>query len=229
MCIIGFAKTRKMSAAEIDRCWHSNSHGAGLAWWLEDGQTMFSKGFMVFDEFVRMHDRMKPPYVAHFRIATGGSRSPQLTHPFIISKESPLVLSDVGQKIIFHNGIISDWEKMYLGMKMRNEALQGEVMDSRVFAALLHKDISLIKDIPGWSRFAVMDNGFKIDLYSVDIEDDGIFYSNSGYKPWTKPTYHGDHNYSKSNGFWIGNKYYSNWEAYMEENYKYDDHGYEFE
>jgi predicted glutamine amidotransferase len=73
------------------------------------------------------------PHVLHFRLATHGGVKPELTHPFVVHEESPLVQAGVSERpVLAHNGVWS-----LHALKQKEVRLEGPVSDTRVLAAWL--------------------------------------------------------------------------------------------
>ena len=98
MCVIAACEKRPMTKDEFQNCFDSNSHGCGFAW-RENGLVRMEKGFMDLESAWNFYETIKNilPHVAHFRIRTAGDVCQQLTHPFIVSDCSPLILSYTGK------------------------------------------------------------------------------------------------------------------------------------
>jgi len=110
MCVIMMANKTRPTEEMLRKAWAANSHGGGIAW-QQGGDTVWHKGIMDEDNFVKLCLEAPLPYVAHFRVASIGGVCKELTHPFIISKEAPLQLSGKGKvAVLFHNGHWSDWD-----------------------------------------------------------------------------------------------------------------------
>lgn len=122
MCVIAYAeKGVKIPNSELmETMFNGNSDGAGFAYSLNE-KVYIEKGFMSYREFdnavagtekrikakfgVSMEDL---PIMFHFRIGTHGANSPQLTHPFPITRQTKYLqgLDVVTDLAIAHNGII---------------------------------------------------------------------------------------------------------------------------
>lgn len=100
--------------------WEANDHGGGIAWREEgdDQHVYFSKG-LTLEEMI-IHCAEKPlPYIAHFRIASCGGRSPELTHPFPITPEVSLDLEGRAPAVLFHNGHWGNWKNVLVDMALK--------------------------------------------------------------------------------------------------------------
>ena len=96
----------------LERCFHANPDGAGLAY-TTNGAVTFHKGLMdldaVSDCLDELPDLTDKTLIIHFRWATHGGYSDAMTHPFTCATKKPLLALDGETSIaVFHNGIISD-------------------------------------------------------------------------------------------------------------------------
>ena len=109
MCIIAIAAERRLTTKEIENCFKANGDGAGIAWATPEGKVHIEKGFMTLDEFKQFYINDIPlPHVVHFRIATSGEVNREMTHPYLMTPESELVISgDLDTAVLFHNSVIS--------------------------------------------------------------------------------------------------------------------------
>ncbi len=193
MCIIAAAEKRKLNREEIKNCFASNPNGAGVAW-SENGQNHFRKGFMTLEEFQEFYDDLDIlPHVAHFRIATSGGVSEQLTHPFIISLNSPLPTKGKGEHpLLFHNGIIVDWKQTFLNwtpniiqeLRRRKKVAQlpsGTWSDTRAAAIMTAYAGEAILNFLG-GKYTILDNGI-IKTWGEFETIKGVHFSNNGYMP----------------------------------------------
>lgn len=93
MCIIAVCKTRALEIDEFSDCWRSNSDGVGMAY--PDGKGVWiHKGLMKMSAALEAYRDLTLPHVIHFRSASSGSICRELTHPFIIDKNSEPVYED---------------------------------------------------------------------------------------------------------------------------------------
>src|SRR5690606_13262115 len=98
MCVLAVAAERKLTAEEVRNCFAANGDGAGVAW-SRNGKNHFRKGFMDLGSFLAFYEQLEVlPHIVHFRVATSGGVRRELTHPFIVSLASPLVLEWSGEE-----------------------------------------------------------------------------------------------------------------------------------
>ncbi len=111
MCVIAIKKQGvSLPHATMKDMFAANSDGCGFAVVLKD-KTIIKKGLMTVKD---LSDALKPYkhdlVVVHFRFATHGLKSKQMTHPFVVS---PVVLESFAlsltttKPVLIHNGIIS--------------------------------------------------------------------------------------------------------------------------
>jgi len=137
MCVIAISPVgEKVSREVFGRMWRSNSDGFGLMYRAHDGAGIV-KGLMDEQEAWEVYSRLPEgvPYILHFRLATHGGVRPELTHPFVVSEESPLIQAGVVcEPVLAHNGVWS-----LHASKEHEVQLKGPVSDTRVLAAWLGK------------------------------------------------------------------------------------------
>ena len=137
MCVIAVSPTgEKVDKATFGRMWRSNNDGFGMMYRSRNGAAIV-KGLLDEQEAWEAYDGLPEgvPHVLHFRLATHGGVSPELTHPFLVHEESPLVQAGVVcEPVLAHNGVWS-----LHASKEREVRLSGPVSDTRVLAAWLGK------------------------------------------------------------------------------------------
>lgn len=180
MCIIcAKAKGIKRPTDEqFEAMMESNPHGFGMATF-ENGRIVVRKT-MLPEQYMKWVKKVKDetPAIFHMRIATHGSVSEKNCHPFI---------SDDGQWAFAHNGILSiknegdmtDSETFFRRMAL--PLLNGGFLPHAADGAFDH----MVDAIIGGSKFAFMDNTGAIMTYGPWIEDNGLLFSNTSYRPIT--------------------------------------------
>lgn len=212
MCIIA-VKDKGVKFPEYDimeECFFNNPDGAGYMV-AGNGKVEIHKGFMTFQEFYQEIKTVPDdlPVIMHFRIGTHGGNIPQNTHPFPVKQSlKALKNTDINCKIgVAHNGIIggvyprsgiSDtMEYIYTRLYPAFKAVP-DFLNIPALRDMLEGDIS--------SKMAFLDSTGKITLIGDFIEDNGIYYSNSTYKPfkWKRYSYFDDDYYNGkySNYYW---------------------------
>jgi len=129
------------------------------------------------------------PHVLHFRLATHGGVRSELTHPFVVSEDSPLVQAGVSERpVLAHNGV---WRLHAL--KQKELRLEGPVSDTRVLAAWLGR---LAKERPikevlkeryyevlSAGRVVVVDPAtWKLHLVGYWIREGNLLFSNQSFR-----------------------------------------------
>ena len=192
MCIIAVALERKLTYEEIKTCFANNRDGAGIAW-SGNGKNFLRKGFMDVDEFIEFYRRVDAlPHVVHFRKATSGGVSPELTHPFVVDLRAPLDTSWSGRKpVVFHNGVIRGWEELFLRFipdivrelrrsRKGSHLPSGPWSDTRAAAVMAAYAGEEVFSFLG-GKFAVLDRG-RVRTYGEFVRENGVLFSNTSYK-----------------------------------------------
>ena len=191
MCIIvAVPKDVELPSAEtLKRCFRSNPDGAGFMW--ADGKRVrIRKGFMTWEDFEQaLNDEVIPmgsAVVMHFRIATHGKVQPSCCHPFPVSerKEDLQATRTESRWGVAHNGVIqgrttgTDWSDSM-------DFVAGVMAPlSRICPGFIHNDNAqeLLASACG-SKLAIIDHSGDMMLVGNFTEDEGVFYSNTSYKP----------------------------------------------
>jgi len=185
MCVITISpEGKKLNKKKIEEMWDSNPHGAGVAYPLSSKKLKVVKGIMELDDFLKIYyDIPEVPHVFHFRFASVGARIPELTHPFDVNDPFRTELIFVTDKVLFHNGTISNHKILLYSLlpQMDKEDLHKfldleDYSDSQVVTLLLKKTgdpriLELFRD-----RFVFMTPD-KIEKYGKFQEKDGFYFS----------------------------------------------------
>lgn len=189
MCLI----LTKPPGAPLDegllRCaWNHNPNGAGYMF-ASAGKVHIRKGFMALDEFLKaMKDNedffKKKSLVLHFRIATHGSVSQALTHPFRISDDLAMAHNGIiGKVAIPKDRDISDsaaFVEQYLMKYPADFYKRREYTD-------------LIEDFIGYSKLAFLDSSGEITILNESHgtwDTEGRWHSNECCIERPKPKYY---------------------------------------
>lgn len=194
MCLLTVCNSQKIPTENFYEAAKKNSDGIGFAWFKEN-KVYFKKGFMkVEDAWEYYKDVNIFPHIVHFRL--GNPTKPELTHPFIISNNSLLMLEGTVDKVLFHNGIITAWkDNIITTMLITKKVLIGDIIDTRLAAVWVNiLGDEILKVISG--KFVTLTGKDNIINIVGDFKDDnGILYSNETYKPYNKNNYQGHYPY----------------------------------
>ena len=193
MCVIAVSKrgVKQPSLSQIRQMFATNPHGAGYMY-ARNGRVIIHKGYMDCDEFIHAVDMEdftdNDPVVYHFRISTQAGVNPEMTHPFPLTTNRELCEKlDLSCSVgIAHNGIIrmtSDSKETrfsdtvifitdYMTKLIRNYS---DITDPNVMSMIDHLTNS---------KWAIME-GSTGEIVTVGsfVNDHGILFSNSSYKP----------------------------------------------
>ena len=231
MCILIVSKKDvKLPSEEVlKECFYGNPDGAGFAVSLGNGKVHYEKGFMTFTEWNeaikradQKYDMTKHAVVLHARISTCNGVTPQLTHPFPVDESYKKMTELTGEveAVFAHNGIFSSKfqptkdEMCSDTMKFNKEVIYKYYKKDKYFMHNPQKR-KIVSDLAQSCRIAFL-NGFdEVEYAGNFIEEDGILYSNSSYKPST-------YTYSKwystpAYGYGSNYSYGYGWDDYMDE------------
>ena len=183
MCVITVCKNRKLTEDELHKMWEGNPEGAGVAW-VEGGKVHYKKGIMKLAELKAFYNSrsFSLPHIVHFRIASAGGVSPELTHPFTCSKDSALTLKHEGsEEALFHNGTYSKWGEILATTAIATGTkVVGPVSDSRLIAMLRFWVPEMLPQVAkeSYGRIAIISPDGKVHTWGNFTEHDGIATSN---------------------------------------------------
>jgi predicted glutamine amidotransferase len=218
MCVI---VTKPMNSpmppdSAIESMWNSNPDGAGFAYALNN-KVHVEKGFMTLkalqNGLAGLEKRLKSQVnmtldevalLVHFRITTHGGTSPELTHPFPITRDTAYMLSTdyKADVVIAHNGIIStvpvtaqnsDTTQYIRDILVPMKNSNRRFMENKHMLEIIEKTINS-------SRFTFLDkdgNFHFVGNWQTDPDTPGCSYSNlyhKSYKPSKYETYNNGFN-----------------------------------
>jgi hypothetical protein len=99
------------------------------------------------------------PYALHFRSASSGGQYAELTHPFVVTTDAPLLLSGYTvAPVLFHNGTWADWDNQVMKETIENnrQVPNGRWSDSRAIAWLCAYHGNAIFQVLGKSQRGVI-------------------------------------------------------------------------
>lgn len=219
MCIIAIkpAHHKMIDESIIETMFQNNPDGSGYMY-SYNNKVRIEKGFMTLKELLNSLDNLKKkvnieeiPLVLHFRISTSGKVDGATCHPFPVTSDlnalrKTHVITNLGMA---HNGVIYDFEEkksVYSDTQLFVNKCVSYLYDMN--HKFLHDDRTrnLFEPIINSSRLAFLDRHGNIYRYGEWCEDDGIFYSNEGYIPYTSRYYHYDSSYYDN--YYYGDDYY---------------------
>lgn len=183
MCIAVYKPKNVVISKEIlENCFDANPDGAGFVCVI-DGKLHMEKGFFTFDEFYDAYlPFMEHQALIHFRIKTHGKVDATNCHPFMISDKFAFI----------HNGTISGHGTTeFSDTYMFNEEILKPMVARHGIKILWQSYIKkMLEDYIGWSKLIFLDAKGNFNIYN-EIKgewDNGVWYSNTTYKP--RPVYH---------------------------------------
>lgn len=192
MCIAIFKPANTTISKEtLEQCFRANSDGAGFMVANEDKTLTMMKGFFTFNEFYEAYlPHENKPAAIHFRIRTHGKLDADNCHPFLINKGFGFI----------HNGVISGFGA---GDKSDTNEFNEQVMQKLVGKygnnILSNETIkALIEARIGYSKFVLLDRHGNHQIYNEmkGIWDNGVWYSNTSYKPFRSVSYPNGYDYT---------------------------------
>ena len=200
MCVILVMEKGRLTEQELQNAWRANPHGAGIVIRGHGGLTVY-RGIAKMQNLIDVYATIPDvPHLLHTRLATVGGISPQLTHPMVISRTSPVDVMrvvDDRHAWLVHNGHVTDWETLGVTALCHGARFKGPTSDTRILAALVA--------IAGPQVLAILDAtavisrpGSFVKYGSTwSILRDGIYQSNRlwSYNAMT---------YTVSDGVWQG-------------------------
>jgi predicted glutamine amidotransferase len=195
MCILVYTKgKRRLTQSEFNNCWDSNPEGFGMAWreTIRGHKVIrYAKGFMRWYDALKAYERMQhfDDMVLHFRIATAGGVCKDLTHPFLISGSSPIMLDYTGQiPVLFHNGCVSDWyKKAATVIHSSARPIVGLMSDSRYMALAISRLRTMNEKIKflekDWSKYIIY-TPTETHMVGTFNEEKDAFFSNYGFRSY---------------------------------------------
>ncbi len=231
MCIIAVKPkgVKMIDDSIIDTMFYTNPDGAGYMYAL-DGRVHIKKGFMYLEDLYESLEELKEkcditniPLILHFRISTSGKVDGKTCHPFPVSSN----LKDLRERNIdatlgmAHNGVIYDYEErksIYSDTQLFVNKCVSYLYSMNPHFLNDPRTEAFFEPIINGSRLAFLDGDGNIYRYGEWIEDDGIYYSNSGYI---------ESHYIHYNHYTYGYDYYDNYDKCEFDNYEWGDEQYE--
>ena len=178
MCIIvAIPQGKQVTKQTLKRCWDNNPHGGGFMY-SNGNKVIVNKEMASFKKywkaFTQAKDNYDTSFVCHFRISTHGKINETNCHPFLVNKNLGFA----------HNGIIYAAPKSdnFSDTYMFNEAILKHLPNT-FLTNTAH--VSLISQYIGsGSKLAFLNTKGEITIINdkAGVWDDGVWYSNTGYK-----------------------------------------------
>lgn len=152
-------------------CEIENPHGGGIAYPTFHG-VQWHKGLTAKQLHRYAQEHAGKPMLIHFRIATAGTISKELCHPFPITRKVSLALNGTANSVLIHNGHWFSWDDF-----LPRGARKREWTDTRVMAQLAHfHGIDALRNTG--QRIAILRRDGATTLLGDWRQLDGVFYSN---------------------------------------------------
>ena len=188
MCLIIYSpKNKPIPRTSLANGQSSNSDGAGIMW-MKGGAVFVAKGFKLLAKLVKKLEELEADtsvdaLAVHFRRGTVGAAVPALTHPFVLPSHGAAFM---------HNGIISNYSERPVGYKGSDTSWFAYNFLAKFPADWLHQEElrnKVYKETSG-QKMLYFYPGF-VHRTGDWTEDEGLWYSNCGYKSWTNSTTRG--------------------------------------
>ena len=165
-----------------------NQDGAGIAY-IKDDWVHWEKGINAkrISQIIE-DEKVKKPFVVHFRIASVGGKDKQLCHPFPIEKDVPLKLKGKSKHgVLFHNGTWTEYKEIIQIACLRAgvRVPDGKISDSRIMAWLAHNfGVNFLQSISGQKMTVLTPKGIQYFGNFEDFQNDKV--SNTYFdRTWT--------------------------------------------
>lgn len=198
-CGIKLPKDEYLKTAE-----RKNSDGMGIAYWKHGTlEVKIKKDFINIKElldYIHSNITEEDALVIHFRLATHGLKDIGNRHPFPISKDGNLLRAPflICDSAVAHNGVIREYgiHATYSDtQKFIMDILSSDIIKNNLENPTIQK---LVNHFIDGDRLAILQKDGFIWTFGEYVEEDGILYSNSGYKPFlnlSHSSYWNNHNY----------------------------------
>lgn len=200
MCIIAAKKANIPIPSNFESlmraCFATNSDGAGFMY-KRAGENMVhvNKGFMHFSSFWEAFTRAKltdkDEFVCHFRIATSGGISPEMTHPFVVDKDKTKIKS-LYSKIVdgmamCHNGCMYEYMDKVNHPDMSDTALFVYRFLYK-YRTVKGRDVKRwrksFKRVTSYQKMAFMYSHSPLELLGRFYYYNGMFFSTTAFSSW---------------------------------------------
>ncbi len=121
MCVIMCYEDELPKLAQLESAELLNSDGGGISW-IEKDRVYWHKGLTASEILDLIKKRkIQLPVIVHFRIASIGGTTKELTHPFPITNGVPLNLKGYAKEVLFHNGHWQEWRDMCIKTMIKHK------------------------------------------------------------------------------------------------------------
>ena len=167
----------------LEECASANPDGAGIAW--ASGATVRWKKGLDVDGLMETLKGVKSHFAVHFRWATVGGKTHELTHPFVVDKGASTETSGSAPKVLMHNGHWNNWQETMKKVAARRHLTPplGQWSDTRALAwvAAVEGERTLRRIVPHAGRVALITPG-GIELFGSWVKRYGLKFSNLNWK-----------------------------------------------
>ena len=199
MCVIYACHSTIPDEEELTLGAESNTDGAGVAWIdkfnTKEASVHWIKGLPSTAKAVLnviKENKISFPCMIHYRTASIGGKSQDLTHPFPITDALEPSITGHTRRVLMHNGHINSWKEWFKPITFAApdfEIPHGPWSDSRAIAAAVNiKGEGVLEFIIEGSRVVVLDaiasSGYKksepksyLRLYGTWLEKEGWYQS----------------------------------------------------
>lgn len=191
----GVSKSSDLLTNAIKKASLTNTDGIGYAFKRHKSNKIYiSKGFRDVDEFLEILEKknlkLEDELIIHLRIGNKGAKTATMNHPFVLSDDDDIVLSNhkyVDIPVMAHNGTLYDFTNYSYTLESDTYVFARDFMSVPELQALLKRDVDLFvatfKFTLKLNRLAFLfpDNTPLITIGEF-IEDEGYLFSNDSYK-----------------------------------------------
>lgn len=215
MCVIIYKPVgESVSDETLKYCSKSNRDGFGYSYIGYRGEKKYLRVYkgLSFDNFLTAYKKAfakygdTSPFLIHFRMRTHGDISVENCHPFFV--KTNYEDNGVVPVVMAHNGYLSCVKPT--GNNSDTAEFVADVLSNIDHPIVGNDSIgALIGDYVGTNKLVFMDIEGNVSFVNEDkgVWDNGVWYSNTGYKPYESP--YRSQNYSDfySRGYYSSNQY----------------------
>jgi hypothetical protein len=178
MCIIYTCESARPSDEMLRYAATQEPDYAGVAW-AEKGMVRWKKGLEIDEVLDWLKTNPPFPYFIHFRAASVGGKTKELSQPFPISPNVSTALEGQAKMVLAHNGTVGGWKSdlkdIVYGAKIKLP--DGQWSDTRVLAlAAQHFGVPFLPTLVDKDRIVVLTSKGK--LFHIS----GEWTTHAGYR-----------------------------------------------